>query len=144
MTQHEKTITTSSVGKRSPPKRLFPRNRQKGIKTKQIRYSQVLLVYWHNRLLRYNLSKDVNHGFQLTINSLLQWLKTYRLKLITEHFHFKPKIACTKASIQSDKYRFHLFITDYHFKLIKLKCHPFLPRIQSPSLRHLQHQQQFY
>ena len=22
-------------------------------------------------------------------------------------------------------YRFHLFITDYHFELIKLKCHPF-------------------
>ena len=34
VTQHEKTITTSSVGKRSPPKRLFPRNRQKGIKNK--------------------------------------------------------------------------------------------------------------
>ena len=50
VTRHEKTITTSSVEKRSPPKRLFPRNRQKGIKTKQIRYSQVLLVYWHNRL----------------------------------------------------------------------------------------------
>ena len=34
VTQHEKTITTSSVGKRSPPKLLFPRNRQKGIKNK--------------------------------------------------------------------------------------------------------------
>ena len=43
-----------------------------------------------------------------------------------------------------DTYRFHLFITDYHFELIKLKCHPFLSRVQSPSLRHLQHQQQFY
>ena len=43
-----------------------------------------------------------------------------------------------------DTYRFHLFITDYHFELIKLKCHPFLSRIQSTSLRHFQHQQQFY
>ena len=34
VTQHEKTITTSSVGKRSLPKRLFPRNRQKGMKNK--------------------------------------------------------------------------------------------------------------
>ena len=50
VTQHEKTITTSSVGKRSPPRRLFPRNRQKRMKAKQITYSQVLLVYWHNRL----------------------------------------------------------------------------------------------
>ena len=40
-----------------------------------------------------------------------------------------------------DTYRFHLFITDYHFELIKLKCHPFLSRIQSPSLRHLYQQQ---
>ena len=34
VTQYETTITTSSVGKRSPSKRLFPRNRQKGRKNK--------------------------------------------------------------------------------------------------------------
>ena len=34
MWHSEKTITTSSAGKRSPSKRLFPRNRQKGIKNK--------------------------------------------------------------------------------------------------------------
>ena len=83
--------------KRSPPKRLFPRNRQKGMKNKTVKILTGPLGLLAYQAFRYNLSKDVNHAFQLTINSVLQWLKTYRLKLITERFHFKPKIACRRA-----------------------------------------------
>ena len=70
---------------------------KKGMKNKTGKILTVPFGLLALQAFRYNLSKDVNHGFQLTMNSLLQWLKTYRLKLITERFHFKPKIACRRA-----------------------------------------------